>query len=79
MENTKRYLLLDQISRQIVIKFRRESEAKSKLWIWWNKNIIVTQHENTKAIRNLDKSLKELEQSLYNAVERICKLIHLSK
>jgi len=62
---SKSGLLFDQISRQIIIEFYEKSKTKSKSWIWWNKNIIVTQYETLKAQRDFDKAIKKsFEESL---------------
>ena len=62
---SKSGLLFDQISRQIIIEFYEKSKTKSKSWIWWNKNIIVTRYETLKVQRDFDKALnKSIKESL---------------
>jgi len=58
-ENPQLHKLFDQIERQIVRKFYEKSKTKSKSWIWWNKNIIVTRFETLKAQRDFDKAIKK--------------------
>ena len=65
-EISKSGLLFDQIERQIIREFYEKSKTKSKSWIWWHKNSIVTRFETLKAKRNLDKAIKKLfEESLF--------------
>jgi hypothetical protein len=62
---SKSGLLFDQISRQIILEFYEKSKTKSKSWIWWHKNSIVTRFETLKAQRDFDKSLnKSIKESL---------------
>lgn len=58
------FILFDQVSRKIIIDFYSRSKGKSKLWIWWNKNIIVTNYESIKAKKEMDIQLKKLFKSL---------------
>ena len=65
-EISKSGLLFDQIERQIIREFYEKSKTKSKSWIWWHKNSIVTRFETLRAKRNLDKAIKKLfEESLF--------------
>ena len=65
-EISKSGLLFDQIERQIIREFYEKRKTKSKSWIWWHKNSIVTRFETLKAKRNLDKAIKKLfEESLF--------------
>lgn len=58
-------LLFDQISRQIILDFYSKSKEKSKFWIWWNRNAIVTRYETIKVQHIFDKSVKKwIEKSL---------------
>jgi adenylate kinase family enzyme len=62
---SKNGLLFDQISRQIIREFYEKSKTKSKTWIWWHKNLIVTCFETLKAQRDFDKALnKSIKESL---------------
>ena len=66
-ENVKKSgLLFDQIERQIIREFYEKSKTKSKSWIWWHKNSIITRFESLKAKRNFYKAIKKLfEESLF--------------
>ena len=58
-ENVKKSsLLFDQIERQIIREFYEKSKTKSKSWIWWHKNSIVTRFESLKAKRDFYKAIK---------------------
>ena len=62
---SKSGLLFDQIERQIIREFYEKSKTKSKTWIWWHKNPIVTHFESLKAKRNFYKAIKKsFEESL---------------
>ena len=62
---SKSGLLFDQISRQIICEFYEKSKTKSKSWIWWHKNSIVTRFETLRAQRDFDKALnKSIKESL---------------
>jgi hypothetical protein len=64
-EISKSGLLFDQIERQIIREFYEKSKTKSKSWIWWHKNSIVTHFESLKAKRNFYKAIKKsFEKSL---------------
>ena len=65
-ENVKKSsLLFDQIERQIIREFYEKSKTKSKSWIWWHKNPIVTRFEALRAKRNFYKAIKKsFEKSL---------------
>jgi len=64
-EISKSGLLFDQIERQIIREFYEKSKTKSKSWIWWHKNPIVTHFESLKAKRNFYKAIKKsFEKSL---------------
>ena len=64
-EISKSGLLFDQIERQIIREFYEKSKTKSKTWIWWHKNQIVTHFESLKAKRNFYKAIKKsFEESL---------------
>lgn len=58
-------LLFDQINRKIIREFYEQSKTKSKLWIWWNKNIIVTRYESLKDKRDLDKEINRSIKDLF--------------
>ncbi len=56
-EISKSGLLFDQIERQIIREFYEKSKTKSKSWIWWHKNSIVTRFESLKAKRDFYKAI----------------------
>ena len=58
-EISKSGLLFDQIERQIIREFYEKSKTKSKSWIWWHKNSIVTRFESLKTRRNFYKAIKK--------------------
>ena len=62
---SKSGLLFNQIERQIIREFYEKSKTKSKSWIWWHKNSIVTRFETLRAQRNFYKAIKKtLDESL---------------
>jgi hypothetical protein len=58
-------IILDQTSRQIIVEFYEKSKNKSALWVWWNKNIIVSNYEGLKAQRNLYRTVEKAFSELY--------------
>ena len=58
-EISKSGLLFDQIERQIIREFYEKIKTKSKTWIWWHKNPIVTRFETLRAQRNFYKAIKK--------------------
>ena len=58
-------IILDQTSRQIIVEFYEKSKNKSALWVWWNKNIIVSNYEGLKAKRNLYRTVEKAFSELY--------------
>lgn len=81
MQNARNGLLLDQIDRQIIIEFYKKSESKSKLWIWWHKNVIVSRYEGLKSSRELDRSYnimmtEIIKSSYFKAISKLDKWLY---
>lgn len=57
-------MLISQIARQIIIHFYKESEGKSKYWIWRKKDIITSSYEIMKAKRDSCREFVKLMKSL---------------
>jgi hypothetical protein len=72
---SKSGLLFDQISRQIILDFYEKSKTKSRSWIWWHQNSIVTRFELLKAQRDFDKAMKKSikESLLFKLISKLDK------
>ena len=56
--NRKR-LLFNSFERRIIIDFYERSKTKSKLWIYFNENQLVSRFEGLKAKKDLNNAIME--------------------